>query len=242
MRQDDIMPGQSHTFVLVHGAWHGGWCWRRVVDLLTAQGHKVFAPTLTGLCERSHLMSKDITLQTHADDIVNLVKWEGLENICLVGHSYGGMPISLAAEALGDKISSFVFLDAFCPEDGEEPLDVVPAARGEEIRAAIARGEVSSVGPPAAWFRVNAADQAWVDSKCTPQPNGVWIGKMRLTGARERIGKKSYIRAGLYPNPIFDAHMEKCRSRGWRVMTANAGHDVMVDAPNELARMLVDVA
>ena len=232
----------KHTFVLVHGAWHGGWCWRRLVDLLEARGHKAYAPTLTGLGEKLHLLSKDITLQTHVDDIVNLVNWEGLENVCLVGHSYGGMPTSVAAEALEGRLSSFVFLDAFCPEDGETPLDIVPAARGDEIRAAITRGEAGGAGPPAAWFRVNEADRAWVDSKCTLQPNGVWLGKMKLSGARERVAKKSYIRAGLYPNPIFDAHMEKCRARGWRVMTANAGHDVMIDAPEELARMLVDVA
>ena len=133
----------KRTFVLIHGAWHGGWCWRRVVDLLEGQGHKVFAPTLTGLCEKSHLLSKDITLRTHVDDIVNLVTWEGLKDICLVGHSYGGMPISVAAEALEGRIASFVFLDAFVPENGETPLDLVPPARADEIRAAIARGGVS---------------------------------------------------------------------------------------------------
>src|SRR4029450_11540232 len=86
-------PAVAHTrktFVLVHGSWHGGWCWRRVVDLLEKKGHKVFAPTMTGLGERSHLMSKDIILDTHITDIVNVFKWEDLKDVCLVVHSYGG--------------------------------------------------------------------------------------------------------------------------------------------------------
>ena len=238
------MPSPRHTFVLVHGAWHGGWCWRRVADILEGQGHKVFTPTLTGLCDRSHLMSHAITLQTHVDDIVNLIAWERLENICLVGHSYGGMPISLVAEAVGEKISSFVFLDAFVPENGETPLDLITPHVQADIRAAMARGEVSRPSPSAAYFKViDAADIAWVDSLTTPHPNGVWVQKMALTGAREKIAKKSYIRAGLYPNAIFDAHMEKCRTRpGWRVHIAPAGHDVMVDAPVELAKLLVEAA
>lgn len=230
---------EPRTFVLVHGAWHGGWCWRRAADLLRARGHCVFTPTLTGLADRSHLLSGAITLQTHADDIVNLVKWERLESICLAGHSYGGMPVSLAAEALGAKISSLVFLDAFVPEDGDTPLDLITPNVREDIRAAIARGEISRPSPPAAYFKVMAeADREWVDALTTPHPNGVWTGVMKLTGARERIAKKTYLRAGLYPNAIFDAHMEKCRARGWRAFSIAAGHDVMADAPRELADAL----
>ena len=96
------------TFVLVHGAWHGGWCWRRVADLLEKKGHKVFTPTLTGVGERSHLMSKDIILDTHITDIVNVIKWEDLNEICLVVHSYGGWPGSGAIEQVPDRMSSIV--------------------------------------------------------------------------------------------------------------------------------------
>src|SRR5262245_2461238 len=82
-------PGRN-TFVLVHGAWHGGWCWRRVADLLEKRGHKVFTPTLTGLGERSHLLDAKVSLTTHITDIVNVIRWERLSDIVLVGHSYGG--------------------------------------------------------------------------------------------------------------------------------------------------------
>src|ERR1700710_710555 len=96
--------GQPKTFVLVHGAWHGGWCWRRVSDLLERQGHKGVTPTLTGLGERSHLMSKDIRLATHVTDVVNHMKWENLADVVLCGHSYGGMVVSGVAEQMAGKI------------------------------------------------------------------------------------------------------------------------------------------
>src|SRR5437016_3911488 len=111
--------GAPKIFVLVHGAWHGGWCWRRVADLLQQRGHKVFTPTMTGLGERSHLIDGKINLTTHVTDIVNVIKWESLKDIVLVGHSYGGIIISGVAEAMRDAIGSIVFLDAFVPESGD---------------------------------------------------------------------------------------------------------------------------
>ena len=109
------MTDRSHTFVLVHGAWHGGWCWRRVADILRARGHAVFTPTLAGLADKSHLMSASINLDTHIDDIVNLFRWERIADAVLVGHSYAGWPISGAIEKLEGKVSSIVYLDAFFP-------------------------------------------------------------------------------------------------------------------------------
>src|SRR3981081_3091354 len=107
------------TFVLVHGAWHGGWCWRRVSDLLEKKGHKVFTPTVTGLGERSHLIDPKVNLATHSTDIGNVIKWENLNDIVRVGHSYGGAIISGVAEQVPESIGSIVFLDAFVPETGD---------------------------------------------------------------------------------------------------------------------------
>src|SRR5262249_22161703 len=118
-----VVPAQAQaarkTFVLVHGAFHGGWCWRRVSDLLEKNGHKVYAPSLTGLGNCSHLMSKDVNVSTHITDVVNLIKWENLSDVVLVGHSYGGLVISGVAEQLHDKLASIVFLDAFLPDNGD---------------------------------------------------------------------------------------------------------------------------
>jgi pimeloyl-ACP methyl ester carboxylesterase len=239
-----MSAAQHRTFVLVHGAWHGGWCWRRVADRLAAAGHRVFTPTLTGLGERQHLMSASITLDTHVQDVCNLIRFEELSDICLVGHSYAGMVISRVAEEMEDRISSFVFLDAFVPEDGQTPLDLITAHVQADIRAAMARGEITRPAPSAAYFKVQSpSDVAWIDSMMTPQPNGVWPHAIHLTGARDRIARRAYVRAGLYPNPNFDAAMEKQSKRdGWRVMSLAGGHDLMVDAPEELANLLIELS
>ena len=136
-------PAQTapKTFVLIHGAWHGGWCWRRVSDLLEKKGHKVFAPTLTGLGERSHLLTKDVNLDTHIADIVNVVKWEDLRDVCLVVHSYGGWPGSGALEQIGDRVSSIVWLDAFKPENGQRGADYTSEAFRKALFAAVEKGE-----------------------------------------------------------------------------------------------------
>ena len=108
---------KPRTFVLVHGAWHGGWCWRRVADVLRARGHRVFAPSLTGLGDRAHLFSKDISLQIHVEDILSVVETEELSDFVLVGHSYAGMVISGVADTLGQRVSRYVYLDARLPFD-----------------------------------------------------------------------------------------------------------------------------
>src|ERR1700681_4748383 len=118
------------TFVLIHGAWHGGWCWRRVADILEQHGHKVYTPSLTGNGDRSHLLSKDVVLDTHITDIVNLVKWEDLRDICLVVHSYGGWPGSGALEQISDRVASIVWLDAVKPEYGQRGAHLASDRKG----------------------------------------------------------------------------------------------------------------
>jgi pimeloyl-ACP methyl ester carboxylesterase len=233
----------AKTFVLVHGAWHGGWCWRRVSDLLQRQGHKVFTPTLTGLGERSHLLSKDIRLATHVTDVVNHIKWEGLEGVVLCGHSYGGMVVSGVAEQTADKISSIVFLDAFVPQNGEALSDLTGAATLDLLRAATQRGDIGIPARTAASFNVNEKDRAWVDAMCVPQPIATFLDKMTLTGARESIAKKSYIRALNNANPGFDKAMARAKADpSWRTYEVPCGHDVMVDMPERLTEILLEVA
>lgn len=230
------------TFVLVHGAWHGEWCWQRVATLLRARGHEVFAPTLTGVCERSHLLTPDVDLDTHVADIVNLIKWNGLKDIVLVGHSYGGMVISAVAEKVNGAIGSFVMLDAFYPEDGESLADQTNQMTHDAIAAARASGTITLPPRAAALFMVNERDAAWVDSQCTPHPIATMTHKVTLTGARERIGKRSYIRAATYPNLPFDAAKAKAARNGFRVYDVASGHDVMIDQPERLAEILEEVA
>jgi pimeloyl-ACP methyl ester carboxylesterase len=231
------------TFVLVHGAWHGGWCWRRVADLLEKQGHKVFTPTLTGVCDRSHLLDAKTDLSTHITDIANLITWERLGDLVLCGHSYGGFVVSGVAERVGKAVASIVFLDAFLPKDGESMADLISPKPRETLMALIAQGAATMPPIPAASFQVNEKDRAWVDGLCTPQPLAALTQKIKLTGARERIAKKTYIRASAYPSPSFDAAAERARSDpSWRHYALPCGHDVMVDMPERLAEILVEVA
>ncbi len=231
------------TFVLVHGAWHGGWCWRRVADQLERKGHKVYTPTLTGLCDRSHLLDKDIDVSTHATDIANLVKWEGLTDIVLVGHSYGGFVVTEVAERIAGSISSIVFLDAFLPAVGESLHDLASPVARKLFDEAKAQGETVIKPIPAAVFNVNEKDRAWVDALCTPQPIGTLLDKTKGTGGREKIGKRTYIRASAYKSVSFDAGLSKARATpGWNTYEVPSGHDVMVDMPERLVEILLEVA
>jgi pimeloyl-ACP methyl ester carboxylesterase len=233
----------SYTFVLVHGAWHGGWCWQRVADRLRGGGHRVFTPTLTGLGERSHLLRTGINLQTHIADVVNVLKWEGLTDVVLCGHSYGGFVISGVAEAMASAIRSIVFLDAFVPRNGETVQDLTGPAVQDGIRSALQCGDLAIPPRPAEAFGVNAADRAWVDRLCVGQPIGTFTDKITLTGARDRIARKSYIRAKSYANPGFDRAYDAVKSDpAWRAYDVPCGHDVMVDAPDRLTEILLEAA
>src|SRR6516165_11196801 len=185
----------SKTFVLIHGAWVGAWYWRRVADLLEKKGHKVFSPTLTGLGERSHLLSKDINLDTHITDIVNVVKWEDLRDVCMVAHSYGGFVGSGVLEQIGDRVSSIVWLDAFKPENGQSLIDLTSDAFRRAVLASSEKGEQGfppPAGNPVPIF-INENDRAYVTSKVTPQPIGTFLQPVKLSGARDKVAKKTYI-------------------------------------------------
>src|SRR6201999_963903 len=142
------------TVVLVHGTWHGGWCWRRVVDALERKGHKVYAQSLTGVGDRSHLLTKDVNLTTHANDVANVVKWEDLKDIVLVGHSSAGFVITQAAELIGPSIASIVYLDAFVPQPGDSLIALANPGPRKALEEGVARGDLTAKPVPAAAFNV----------------------------------------------------------------------------------------
>lgn len=233
----------STTFLLVHGAWGGGWHWRRVADRLRLRGHIVYAPTLTGLGERLHQLHPGVDLSLHVADVLGVIKYESLNDIVLVGHSYGGFVISGVAEAIRGKIRSIVFLDAFVPNDGEALVDIVQPMVQEVIRGAQARGDNTVPIRDAAAFHMNEKDRAWADSLANPQPLGTFLEKIWLSGARDRIAKKTYIRATGYPNVSFDTFYARAEADpSWRTYEVNCGHHIMIDAPDRLTDILIDVA
>lgn len=228
------------TFVLVHGAWYGGWCYARVAQLLRAAGHRVFTPTLTGVGERSHLLSGSVNLTTHITDILNVFKWEGLDNVVLVGHSYGGMVVTGVADRIAQKITSLIYLDAFLPRDNQCLHDLVPPEDAKAQRESATESNNFGVAPiPAAVFQVNEADREWVDSLCTPHPLHTLTERLHLTGGLDKIARRTYVLASSGP-PFFRAFRDSVAADPrWRTDELHCGHDVMIDLPQETARILM---
>lgn len=238
-----VAQNAQRSFVLVHGAWHGGWCWRRVADRLERKGHKVYAPSLTGLGDRSHLIGTRPTVTTHIDDIVNIVRFEDLQRVVLVGHSYGGIVISGVAEKVLPQLASIVFLDAFVPPNGATIMSLSRQGLRDAVNAAIKRGDLGIPPASAAYFNVNEKDRAYVDGKCTPQPIGTYGDPVRLTGAREKIANKTYIRARGFNSAGFDAIAARLRTDpAWSVHDMPCGHDAMIDMPDRLSELLIAAA
>jgi pimeloyl-ACP methyl ester carboxylesterase len=244
--KNDITAGREKmaTFVLVHGAWHGSWCWARVRQALIAQGHQVFTPTLTGVGERSHLLSRDIDLQVHIDDVVNLILWEELDEVILCGHSYGGCVISGAADAAPDRIAALVYLDAFLLEEGEGLHDLLPDEQRElQLSLAEEHGEGWRVPPiPAEIFNVNVLDRDWVDRQSTPQPLATFQQKLRLSCGPSRIARNHFIFASGWEGTPFAASYRRAKACGWTTSEIACGHDVMLDNPEALVSELLGVA
>jgi pimeloyl-ACP methyl ester carboxylesterase len=228
------------TFVLVHGAWHGGWCWRFVADRLKSGGGRVFAPTLTGLGERAHLLDKTVNLSTHIEDICGLIRAEDLFGIVLVGHSYGGMVVSGVADRMPERIRALVILDGFVPADGKAMSDYWPASlKAEWDEKAAANGGLSIPPISAESFGVSEHLCDWVNNHCVPHPYASFTEKIRLTGAHERVPNKVYIRAAKWRSRAFDGFLKEAEAnKGWRTTTLDCGHEVMVDAPELLAETL----
>lgn len=232
------------NYVLVHGAWHGSWCWKRVRRRLQEAGHDVFTPTLTGVGERAHLNSREINLETHIADVVNLIQWEELPEVILCGHSYGGCVISGAADQVPERIAALVYLDAFVLEDGESLFDLAGDAAARMREQARATGDGWKVAPiPAEVFGVNTADRNWVNAQCTPQPIACFEQKIRLTGGLNRIGNVTHILAtGFREGSPFPVSHERAKQKGWKTETVACGHDVMLDSPEQLATTLLRLA
>ena len=224
------------NFVLVHGAWIGGWYWRPIAQALRKAGHEVYTPTMTGLGERIHLMSPSINLDTHITDIVNVIKQEDLSDIVLVGHSYGGMVVTGVADSLPDKISSLVYLDAFVPKSGDALVKFLPPGHHLPKPRANIRWRLC---PPLSLAPVRKS-AALVDASTTPMPTACFTQPLKLTGGIDRVKKKTYIYCNLPAPTTFTQFYDKLKDdRDWTVHTLPCTHIVQIDMPNELTALLL---
>lgn len=228
------------NIVLVHGAFHGGWCWRAVADRLAGAGHRVFAPTLTGVGERGHLAGPAVDLETHIQDLVNVIEWEELRDVVLVCHSYGGMPATGAADRLADRLAGLVYLDAFTPDDGDSALAVRTAEPGARPLSESDDG-ISYLPPPAWAFGLTGKLAAWANRRLTPQPKATMTRPIGLTGAWRGVGTKLYIRATGFRAPSFDTYIDRAAADpDWIAIRRDMAHNVMMTEPDWLVGVLRD--
>lgn len=234
------------TYVLVHGAWHGGWCWARVVPLLVAAGHAVTAPTLAGLGERAAELHPGIDLETHVAEVAASIDPDGPRDVVLVGHSYGGMVIAAVAARRAGRMAGLVYLDAFVPQDGQACFDLAlpVVADGTRDQARLS-GEGWRVPPPTPQeMGIVAEDEArWLAEHMTPQPIATFEQPVRF-GAEApspELAPRMYIHCVTDPpSPMFLPFADRARSTpGWNLHELATGHDAMLTEPDELARLLL---
>ena len=229
------------TYVLVHGAYGGAWVWRDVAGLLRLKGHEVFAVTLTGLGERVHLASPEVGLGTHILDVINVLEFEDLSNVVLVGHSYAGMVITGVADRAPERIGHLVYLDAQLPQDGQSWEDLNGRSPGDAWRIAVPSWPKDAPPP-------TAAEQA-MNAKLVPQPRRTQEEKLKLATRTER-GQygRTYIKAVKAPRPaagpgaaLWRAADRVRQDPAWHYREIECGHLAQIEKPDELAALLLDV-
>ena len=237
------------AFLLVHGAWHGGWCWAKVAERLAAAGHRVLAPSLTGLADRAHLFGAQVSLATHVEDIVRLIEWESLDGCVLVGHSYAGNVLAGVADRLRERVGHYVYLDAVVPPDdatrwrwADYNTEADRAARMLAI-AGQGAGVALPPAPPAVFGISDPALQQWLADRLTPMPAGTYLGEITLANGGSRGLRRSYIEVTEPPFAAMIPTYARIRAdASWQHLTLASGHDAMLISPDLLADQLLGLA
>lgn len=228
------------TFVLVHGAWHGAWIWPRVARILRQAGHDVYTPTLTGLGERSHLGSQEVNLRLHIDDVRQVIEWDDLQDVVLCGHSYGGAVVTGVADVISQRIASLVYLDAFVLESGQSVWDYVEPMRPFFLDGA-ARNGGRTIPIPSEKFNVNQRDLDWVKSKTLPMALACFVERLELSRGLDLYARKTYVYSkGWGPSPFTQFYDRFRQLEGWKALSTEHGHHLMLDDPVRCAEILMD--
>lgn len=226
--------GKITTYVLVHGSWHGGWCWRKVLPFLRHDNLIVYTPTLTGLGERSHLVTPATGLSVHIQDVVNLLEFEDLHEVVLVGHSYAGMVITGVAEH-SERVGKLIYLDALVPDDGESIFDLFGGMEADFARTVDEHGLVPSWAPED--FGVtDPADVAWMIPRLTPMPLLTHAEKLHAPEMKATMLSRSFVHCAQFGLGAFG---DKISREGGKVFTLDTGHDAMITQPQALAEILL---
>lgn len=242
------------NYVLVHGAWHGGWCWRNVVAALTAAGHRAHAVTLTGLGERSHLMSASITLETHIADVIAAIEAEEMDRVVLAVHSYAGMIGTALADRLPHRLAHLVYVDAVVPRPGESWSSTHAAATREgRLAAARTTPDFSFPPPDPAVFGLTGAELEWVRRRQTPHPGHTYEATLDFDPTRVAALPRTFVNCVQPALATIDAIRPRLKDPqfwngawlgggGVEIVELPTGHDPMVSSPGVLAQLLVGLA
>jgi pimeloyl-ACP methyl ester carboxylesterase len=240
------------NFVLVHGAWHGGWCWQRVTSALQAQGHRVHALTLTGLGERAHLLSPAITLDTHIDDVISAIEVEELHDVILAVHSYAGMIGTAVADRLGKHLKHLVYVVAVVPKPGESWSSTQSAAvQQQRLSAAQASTRFSFPPPDPEVFGLKDADHAWVKRRQTPHPGNTYQAPLDFDVNRVAAIPRTFVNCtqpalGTIEPSRLRVKDAKFWDGAWlpnsKIVEIKTGHDPMISEPAALTKILLDCA
>ncbi|ORE91507.1 alpha/beta hydrolase [Acuticoccus yangtzensis] len=233
------------TFLLVHGAWHGAWCWAAVRDRLEAAGHRVETPILSGLGEKADLLRPGITLNDWVDEVARLMSDKALTDVIVVGHSFAGSVVSGLAEAVPGRIDRLVYLDAMVLEGGEAPFDTMDPAIVEGRRAAAEAfsGGLTLPKPPAAALGVLEPEAAaFVEAHMTPHPFSTFVEPLALDRAPGEGFDCTYV-AVTEPEyaPLVTSRV-RAKAYGWDYREMRTGHDMMITMPDETAELLLALA
>jgi pimeloyl-ACP methyl ester carboxylesterase len=226
-------------YVLVHGAWHGAWCWKRIVPALWAAGHRVFTPTLTGVGERAHLLNRHVGVDTHIADVANLIESEELLDAILVGHSYGGVVITGVANRLAARLRHLVYLDAMVLKPGESWSTTHPPETQAARRKSIAElGTIAAPDPTL--FGLEGDDRAWVARRQTPHPGGCYDAKLHFDPDALEGLPHTFIDCTSPALPTIAVSRDRVRTEpGWNIVEIPTGHDAMISAPEPLLKALL---
>jgi pimeloyl-ACP methyl ester carboxylesterase len=235
------------TFVLVHGAMHGGWCWRDVRRILTDRGHEVFTPTLTGQGDRHHLLTREVGVANHVDDLAELVHFEDLHDVVLVLHSYAGVLARPLAQRVGDRLAAIIYAGAFLTRPGECLLDVEPPETSARYRQLVEQdGDGWRVPASDAfltqWGLTDPALRAWVGPRLTDFPARALTDPTSFDAADLAAVPQAYLRHTDPPLPSLDASEARAVAAGWPMRELATGHDLMVVAPGPTADLLEELA
>jgi pimeloyl-ACP methyl ester carboxylesterase len=231
------------NFLLVHGTGHGSWCWRRLTPLLRAAGHDVYAPTLSGLGDRSHLLECGIDLTTHITEVADLMFYEDLSDVVLVGHSYAGMVITGVAAKAPERLRQLIYLDAYLPDEGQTEVDLWTSDMRAEIEADAHASRGTRLVTPELMGITDPALAEWTRARITPHPMSTYMEPVPRGDGRGEHLPRSYITCTEGPlTSLLGTFADKARAAGWPVREFASGHDVMLIDPEGVARLLLELA